>query len=50
MAYNGRGFGYYNKNDNDRAIADYDQAIQINPKFALAFNNRGNVYYDREAI
>jgi hypothetical protein len=27
--------------DNDRAIADYGEAIMRNPKFALAFCNRG---------
>jgi tetratricopeptide (TPR) repeat protein len=34
------------------AIADYNQAIQLNPKYAKAFNNRGFAYnnkgeYDR---
>ena len=28
----------------DRAIADYDQAIQINPKDVYAYNKRGNAY------
>ena len=29
------------------AIADYNQAIQLNPKYAEAYNNRGNVYYNQ---
>jgi tetratricopeptide (TPR) repeat protein len=34
------------------AIADYDEAIRLDPKYARAFTNRGNVYdakseYDR---
>ena len=27
----------------DGAIADYNQAIKINPNYALAYNNRGNI-------
>jgi len=27
-----------------KAIADYDQAIALNPQFALACNNRGNAH------
>src|SRR5262249_49984855 len=29
------------KGDVDRAIADYDAAIRINPKYAFAYGNRG---------
>lgn len=29
------------KGDNDRAIADYDQALKLDPKLAVAYNNRG---------
>ncbi len=30
------------KRDLDHAIADYDEAIRLQPSFALAFNNRGD--------
>ena len=41
-AFNNRGNAYQvGKKDYDRAIADYNQAIQLDPKFAAAFNNRG---------
>ena len=33
----------------DRAIADYTEAIRLDPKYARAYNNRGNVYNDRRA-
>jgi lipoprotein NlpI len=36
-----RAFEWAIKNDNDRAIADYDAAIRINPKYANAYYNRG---------
>ena len=29
------------KADNDKAIADYDEAIQLDPKFTWAYVNRG---------
>jgi lipoprotein NlpI len=44
LAYNNRGNAYKAKGDNDRAIADYNQAISLDPKDALAYNNRGNAY------
>jgi tetratricopeptide (TPR) repeat protein len=31
--------------DFDKTIADYTKAIEINPKDAIAFNNRGNAWY-----
>jgi lipoprotein NlpI len=30
--------------DIDHAIADYDEAVRLSPKFVFAFNNRGNAY------
>ncbi|GHV49664.1 hypothetical protein AGMMS49579_02340 [Spirochaetia bacterium] len=37
---------YYN-GDYDRAIADYTQAIKLDPKDATAYNNRGYAYYNK---
>ena len=47
-----RGNAYGKKKEYDRAIADYNQALQLNPKYAKAFNNRALAYsykneYDR---
>jgi tetratricopeptide (TPR) repeat protein len=42
-----RGFGYALKNDHDRAIADYDRSIEIDPTSAKTFDLRGNAYRDR---
>jgi len=39
-----RGFNYDKKSNNDRAIADYSNAIRLNPKLAEAYYNRGNAY------
>ena len=30
-----------------RALADYNESIRINPKYAKAFNNRGNIWKDK---
>jgi tetratricopeptide (TPR) repeat protein len=46
------GLAYRVKGDYDRAIADYSEAIRINPRDAVAFNDRGFAHstkgdYDR---
>jgi len=50
--YNNRGAAYGEKGHYDQAISDFDQAIEINPRYNKAYNNRGIVYrlkgqYDR---
>ncbi len=45
ITYSNRGIAYNNMGNYDRAIADYDTAIKLNPKFANAYNNRGFAYY-----
>jgi len=47
FAFHNRGIWYYDKGEYDRAIADFDQAIQRDPYDRIAFNNRGNVYSDK---
>ena len=53
LAYYNRANAYYDdKGDYDRAIADYDQVIRLDPKHALAYSYRGSAYrhkgeYDR---
>jgi tetratricopeptide (TPR) repeat protein len=48
-----RGLEAYKKGDYDRAIADYTEAIRLNPQLVNAYYNRGNAYqngkkdYDR---
>ena len=39
-----RGFSYKQRGDFDRAIADFDEAIRISPKYAAAYSNRGDAY------
>jgi Flp pilus assembly protein TadD len=44
-AYNNRGIAYRHNGEYDRAIGDYNRAIEFDPKYAHAYNNRGWVYY-----
>jgi len=39
-----RGNGYQDVDDRARAITDYTKAIEINPFYAAAYNNRGYAY------
>lgn len=39
------GVAYYNKGQYDAAISDCNNAIEINPKYALAYYNRENPGY-----
>lgn len=43
--YYNRGTAYSNKGEYDKAIKDYNKAIELNPDFAGAYNNRGFAYY-----
>jgi tetratricopeptide (TPR) repeat protein len=44
IAYYSRGLAYYDKGDDDRAIAEYIEAIRLDPKFAQAYSSRGLAY------
>jgi Flp pilus assembly protein TadD len=43
-AFIDRGVAYADLKQFEKAIQDYNQAIELNPKDARAFNNRGVVY------
>ena len=45
VAYGLRALGYSLKGWFDKAVADYDKAIGLNPDFAAALNNRAWAYY-----
>jgi tetratricopeptide (TPR) repeat protein len=44
-AFINRGNAYQASGDIDRAIADYDQAIRLDPNSARAFNIRGSAFF-----
>ena len=46
-AFNNRGNAYYDKKDYDLAIADYNEALRLDPEFALALYNRSCAYRDK---
>jgi lipoprotein NlpI len=45
--YYSRGITYDAKGDNDRAIADFDQVIRLDPKDVDAYFNRGKAYHGK---
>ena len=45
FAYNSRGNAWSAKGDHDHAIADYTEAIRLDPKSFNAYKNRGQEYF-----
>jgi tetratricopeptide (TPR) repeat protein len=42
-----RGNGHFDKGEFEAAVADYTKAIEIEPDYSDAYNNRGLTYSDR---
>jgi tetratricopeptide (TPR) repeat protein len=40
------GYNHYNAGEYQKALDDYDRAIQLDPQYTDAYHNRGRVYYD----
>lgn len=45
VAFNNRGWAHFRLQDYPRAIADYDQSLQLNPNYSTALHNRGSAYH-----
>ncbi|HEY7427200.1 MAG TPA: serine/threonine-protein kinase [Gemmataceae bacterium] len=41
---NNRGFAHFKKKEYPEAVADYTEAVRLDPQFAVAYNNRGLAY------
>jgi tetratricopeptide (TPR) repeat protein len=51
IAYNNRGDGFWARNTkeaDDKAMDDYTQAIRIDPRYAVAYINRGLIFYRKD--
>ena len=48
IVFYGRGFEYQNQKDFTRAIADYSEAIRLDPNRDGAFYNRAGIYYSQK--
>ena len=38
------GKAYFDNKEYEKAVADYNRALELNPKYVYAYNGRGNVY------
>jgi tetratricopeptide (TPR) repeat protein len=45
VLYYNRGNEWYEKGDNDRAIADYNETIRLDPNYIKVYINRGNAWF-----
>ena len=45
-SYNCRGSFYYSMDETEKALSDYNRAIEINPEYESVYNNRGLLYAD----
>jgi tetratricopeptide (TPR) repeat protein len=43
-AFKNRGWAWFHKKEYDKALADYAEAIRLNPEFAQAFLDRGLIW------
>ena len=48
LVYSNRGYAYLSKQDYDRALADFNHAITLQPKRVLAYLNRAVVYFKKQ--
>lgn len=47
IAYLNRGHHWHRNNQPDKALADFNTAIEVNPEYAIAYLNRSSVYLER---
>ena len=47
LAFYNRGLAYWDQSEFDKALADYEQAIRINPGYAPTYYNRGLAYFEQ---
>lgn len=48
--HNNLGYIYFQKNENEKALEEFQKAIDINPTYGDAYHNLGNTYYQMKKI
>jgi tetratricopeptide (TPR) repeat protein len=48
LAFENRGHAYVEIDNGDKALADFTEAVRLDPKSATAYVSRGDIYIDRE--
>lgn len=48
FAWSSRGIAWRDRGEFDNAIKDFTECIRLDPKYASAFNGRGNAYLDKK--
>src|SRR3569833_704776 len=46
--YNNRGLAWMAKGDMDRAIADFDEAVRLDPNYVDVYFNRGDAWEEKD--
>ena len=44
LLHNNKGWAYYNKGSQQKAVENYKKAIELNPQYSVAYNNLGLAY------
>jgi tetratricopeptide (TPR) repeat protein len=50
LAYNNLGRYYRTQNEPDKALLNYNSALENDPEYGMCYNNRGRIYFDKGQV